>query len=182
MRNIFIIKTFSLFFLLVTFSACSTTPKAPRIEKNHTEFESGRYQTSNDSPNAYNKEPEQIDSSPWAKPQGTTGNNQTSNRRGEDWYAYWSVGISDNTYPADLQNEFDNAQALGFSRTEVAIDALGFYWPIGQKTINGFVVSGTNDTLSLNGSTLSLKTYLYSYSVMHYFGQEPGDGFYLRGD
>ncbi|MBC8210614.1 MAG: hypothetical protein H8E21_06055 [Gammaproteobacteria bacterium] len=101
----------------------------------------------------------------------------------EDWYSYWSVGISDNTYPSGLQSTFDLAEEIGFDRIELSIDAFGFYWPIGKdETINGFVVSGTNDTISFNGSEFSLKTYLYSYSVMHYFGQEPGDGFYLRGD
>lgn len=103
----------------------------------------------------------------------------------EKWYSYWSIGISDNTYPSDLQSTFDLAEDSELDRSEIAIDFVGFYWPIGNSnTIHGFVINGTSDTLSRNGNEpeLSFNTYLYSYSVMSYFGQEPGDGFYLRGD
>ena len=151
-----------------------------------TKFISRNYTSASDAPSAYKKEPEkpeEYDPSPFAKPQLTTDKSISANESGESWYSYWSIGISDNTYPSELQSIFNVAEDLGINRTELSIDALGFYWPIGNhETINGFVVSGTSDTLSSNGASVSLKTYLYSYSVMHYFGQEPGDGIYLRGD
>ena len=102
---------------------------------------------------------------------------------GEDWYSFWSIGISDNQYPTELQATFDTAESLGVDRLEISIDAFGFYWPAKNNgTLRGFVVSGTSDNLSENGAELSINTYLYSYSTMHFFGQEPGGGFFLRGD
>ena len=102
----------------------------------------------------------------------------------EDWYTYWSIGISENTYPKDVQDAFDQAESQpGVDRIEISIDMLGFYWPMSNhKTLVGGVISGTSDTLTNNGYELSLRQYLYAISVMHFPGKEIGEGVFLRGD
>jgi len=101
----------------------------------------------------------------------------------ESWYTYWSVGASNHTYPGELNDIFNDAESLpGVDRTEIAIDMLGFYWPVSNKTILGFVVSGSGDYLSDGVNDVSIKQYLYALSAMHYFGNEPGNGMFLRGD
>jgi hypothetical protein len=112
------------------------------------------------------------------------GTSQTASADMEDWYTYWALGFSDHTYPEPLDTLVDLTDSLpGVSRSQVAIDILGFYWPVkDQKTIAGFVISGSGDRLEANGDYVQINQNLYGGSVMHYFGQEVGDGFFLRGD
>ncbi len=104
----------------------------------------------------------------------------------EPWYTYWGVGVSDNSYPSDLQNLFDAAESSpNIDRSEIAIDMFGFYWPVlDNRTIVGGVISGTADRLNVTGTSeyIQLNQYLYGVSVMKFLGNEPGDGFFVRGD
>ncbi|MDH3343158.1 MAG: hypothetical protein OEM07_05495, partial [Gammaproteobacteria bacterium] len=59
----------------------------------------------------------------------------------EDWYTYWSFGFSSNSYSGGLDTLLDSLEAQpGVDRAEIAIDMLGFYWPIQDKTALGFVI------------------------------------------
>ncbi len=106
----------------------------------------------------------------------------------EPWYTYWSLGISQHSYPAELQYWVDVLEAQSnVEKTEISIDMLGIYWPIADnKTIIGGVVSGTADRFeatSLYGSEyVQINQYLYGVSAMRFTGDEPGDGFFIRGD
>ncbi len=102
----------------------------------------------------------------------------------EPWYAYWGIGITDNSYPKDIEESFNAIESLpGINRTDGAIDMLGFYWPLqNDQTILGFVISGSYDRLDDGKTFLQLNQYLYSLSTMHFFGEAPGHGFLLRGD
>jgi hypothetical protein len=103
----------------------------------------------------------------------------------ESWYTYWSLGIADHQYEEPLDSAINSTEALpGVSRTEIAVDMLGFYWPIGDQssTIAGFVINGSADRIYDSYDYIQINHYLYGGSVMHFFGREPGDGFFLRGD
>jgi hypothetical protein len=69
----------------------------------------------------------------------------------EDWYTFWSFGFANHQYAEPFESAMDRLEALpGVSRTEIAIDMLGFYWPVGDqsKTIAGFVINGSADRLN----------------------------------
>ena len=103
----------------------------------------------------------------------------------EDWYFMFNFGFADHNHPGDIDAAFDALETIpGVDRIEIAMDLLGFYWPIAeQDTIIGFVINSSSDNLSDDfGNDLSLNTYMYSVSGIHYFGQEIGDGFFVRGD
>jgi len=95
----------------------------------------------------------------------------------EPWYTYWSIGMSDNKYPKDIQQDFDSIASLpGVERTEIAMDMLGFYWPLrsnsfkNSKTILGFVVSVSADAFDDRYKHFQVNQYLTSLSTMHFFG------------
>jgi hypothetical protein len=102
----------------------------------------------------------------------------------EDWYTFWSIGFASINYPGELNEAFDSVDSLpGVTRTTFTMDIFGFYWPLENKqTIMGVVVNNASDNLGDDNTTFSLNQYLYSFSTMHFFGSEPGDGFLLRGD
>ena len=101
----------------------------------------------------------------------------------EDWYTYWSFGFSNNNYPGGLDSALDTLEAQpGVDRVEIAIDMFGFYWPLQDKTILGFVISGTGDAFTTPVGDMQVNQYLYGASVMKFFGKEIGDGLFLRGD
>ena len=108
-----------------------------------------------------------------------------ANAEVEDWYSYWGLGIADHQYDEPLDSSINSVEALpGVTRTEIAMDILGFYWPIGDQpsTIVGFVINGSADRLDDSYDYIQINHYLYGASVMHFFGKEPGDGFFVRGD
>lgn len=102
----------------------------------------------------------------------------------ESWYTYWGIGLADHSYPDELDRAFSEAEAQpGVSRNEMSLDMLGFYWPLANnKTILGFVVSGSFDALDYGYGSSQLNQYLYSVSAMRFAGDEPGEGFFVRGD
>jgi len=102
----------------------------------------------------------------------------------EDWYTYWGIGFANHTY----EDQYETLVKLyenqpNSTRTQTAYDLLGFYWPFNNgKTMGGFVVSGTADRIESSWTDAQFNQYLYAGSVMHFFGKEIGDGFFLRGD
>jgi len=102
----------------------------------------------------------------------------------EDWYTYWSFGLASINYPGETGEVFDMVDSLpGVTRMTFTLDMFGFYWPMeNEQTILGFVVNNASDNLSDDYTTFSINQYLYGFSVMHFFGSEPGDGFLVRGD
>ncbi|MDH5256824.1 MAG: hypothetical protein OEX07_02415 [Gammaproteobacteria bacterium] len=101
----------------------------------------------------------------------------------ESWYTYWSAGVSRTTYPAEAEliiQQIENTP--GVDRTQVAVDVFGFYWPINNNQIAGFVMHGNGDTFKDANTELSYTHALYSLSTMRFFGKEIGQGLFLRGD
>lgn len=123
----------------------------------------------------------------------------------ESWYTYWALGISSNSYETDIQafKDFAKTQPGSFDNIETASDTFGFYWPWGDTTIVGVVVSSTSDNIYkldtnepqnlaelfigfpyISGVSdyVSIRQDLTAASIMHFYGNEIGSGFYLRGD
>ena len=102
----------------------------------------------------------------------------------EDWYTMWGLGIASHSHPSALQKDFDDLEKLdGVTRTELAIDMLGIYFPLGDdQTIAGFVINSSADALTDGVTTIQYNYYIYGLSAMHFLGSEPGDGFFVRAD
>ncbi|MCJ8314968.1 MAG: hypothetical protein HRU38_22990 [Saccharospirillaceae bacterium] len=100
----------------------------------------------------------------------------------ESWYTFWSMGFASHTYPAEVQEVFNDKPAY-VTRIQVATDVLGFYWPFpDERTILGFVVNSSGDALSDGYNTVQFTQTSVAISAMRFFGSEPGDGFFVRGD
>ena len=101
----------------------------------------------------------------------------------ETWYTYWALGVSDNTLPADFETVFDIYESRGGTRTGIALDMFGFYWPMqDQRSTVGFVIATAADGIEARGDSFQLSQYTYGISSMHFFGNEVGDGLFIRGD
>ena len=102
----------------------------------------------------------------------------------EKWYAYWGIGTGINAYPSSVEKLYDGLD--GGKRSNVAIDAWGFYWALSDKEMLGFILTESIDTIEKNVNNVELKYKvdqgLYSLSGMRFFGKEIGDGFFIRGD
>jgi len=102
----------------------------------------------------------------------------------ESWYTYWGLGYGTSQYPNGLQNFLDWLEDQdGVSRTEIAIDMFGFYFPINEHhTAVGFVIDGVADAFEVEGETFQINQYIYAASAMHFFNETIGKGFFVRGD
>lgn len=100
----------------------------------------------------------------------------------ESWYFHFALGYGIPHYPSEVKDAVDQIKDAGASSTPVAVD-LGFYWPsFSESLIMGVSLNGMNDAYEKNGNEISIiKTGLY-FSTMKTFSNEPGDGFFLRGD
>lgn len=112
------------------------------------------------------------------------GSLQSASAEMESWYTYWSIGGSNHTYGEPFDSWVQGIDSLpGVERTETASDLFGFYWPLeNQQTALGFVISGSSDRLDNNIDHMQMSQSLFGGSVMHFFGDEVGDGLFLRGD
>lgn len=101
----------------------------------------------------------------------------------EDWYTYWAIGMADNDYPGALNADLNTLGSMpGVDRTETGFDFFGFYWPQSENRLLGFVVSGSSDNFKSSFSEARVSQNLFGVSGMKFFGQEIGDGFFIRGD
>jgi hypothetical protein len=109
---------------------------------------------------------------------------QSANGAVESWYMYWGLGYASPSYPSGMQALIDGVKAEdGLVHTPLSLDMFGFYWPIAARTtIAGIVVGGVADRYDYEGGSVQLNQLLISGSVMHFFGEVPGDGVFLRGD
>ena len=106
----------------------------------------------------------------------------------ERWYMLWGVGMASNHYTELLQSQL-HEEGLDFrSRSPadlrgVAFDALGFYWPLGKKTLIGGLINGSHDVFHRQGEhCISLLNYLYSVSTLHFWADAIGQGPFARAD
>lgn len=100
--------------------------------------------------------------------------------KNESWYTQWGLGLAAIKYDPDITSSLSS-----WTRTQVAVELLGFYWPMpGHHTMHGFVITGQGDSYkSPSGLTeYSISQSLYSYSIQHFFGANIGHEWFVRGD
>lgn len=101
--------------------------------------------------------------------------------RNENWYTLWGFGFSSAKYADKDQKVLDGLTNV--TRTTVNVDVLGFYWPFNtHRTMQGVILNSVSDSFSDSSGRLTLSQSLIAYSVHHFFGQNIGDGWFLRGD
>lgn len=102
----------------------------------------------------------------------------------EPWYAYWGLGTGSYHYPANVSVNYDTVGDS--SRSAYTIDSWGFYWPLNENTLLGFILTDTFDTAKVmtsgSGVAYEKEQGVYSISAMKYFGHSVGDGWFVRGD
>ena len=106
-------------------------------------------------------------------------------RSRESWYFYSGVGVSNLTYPDELDTILNELKSQpGVSNVRLNLDLLGFYFPLGYKTIIGVIIDAMADRYEdFSNNYFQLNHYLYAASMMHYlFGQEIGRGLFIRFD
>lgn len=105
----------------------------------------------------------------------------------ENWYTFWGLGISNNTYfdPAikNIINTFTTK--TGGSRIAFHGELYGFYWPLNEwspKTLVGANVQGIGDFYfySVSDKAGAFAEMLVGPGAFHFLGQQRGDGFFLR--
>jgi len=102
----------------------------------------------------------------------------------ESWYTYWGIGYATAQYPNELQDLLDLLEDQdGVERTEMGFDMLGFYFPVNEHhTAVGFVINSAADRFDIDDYWFQINQFTYSASLMHYFNNTVGKGFFLRGD
>jgi len=101
----------------------------------------------------------------------------------ESWYTYWGLGYVNPQYPDELENALNLVEDIpGSDHISVGLDLLGFYWPVGDRTIIGGILNAFGDRYEVNDITLQINGYTFSFSAMHYLTNLIGQGLFLRGE
>ncbi len=101
----------------------------------------------------------------------------------EGWYTYWGLGGASVSYTDEVDDALDEmVDDYDLDRMQLTIDMLGFYWPINNNTILGFVINAAADRIYDSDDWFQYNSYLYSASAIYYPGSEFGSGVFLRGD
>lgn len=105
----------------------------------------------------------------------------------ESWYVLFGGGLSSNTYQGKFKDTIKQIDDLPgtTSRGSLTFD-LGFYFPLSNfKTMIGGSWEGTGDVYVNDNSgkySATISQGLYTISLMHFFGANIGNGWFLRGD
>ena len=113
--------------------------------------------------------------------ESSSTSSSSSNSGVESWYTYWGLGFGYTKYDDNLQDVIDK---LYDNQVNVGLDLLGFYWPVNQNMMAGFIINTIGDSYEskYGGVEMSIYNYLYAASLMNFFGSKIGDGFFVRGD
>ena len=109
-------------------------------------------------------------------------NARDTRNRVESWYTNWGLGYPVIQYPDELQPLIDSLTDLGFDNVSLTLELLGFYFPIGTKTIVGTALNAWGDQYSAGGESLQVTAVTFGGSVMHFLQHNIGDGIFVRGD
>lgn len=108
---------------------------------------------------------------------------KNSGKAVESWYTYWALGGAGFNYPVEIQDILDYLESThDVNRTRIALDILGFYFPLYQSTLIGFIINGGSDQFEYQGETFSIDQSLYSASTFYFIGGRVGSGTFFRGD
>lgn len=103
----------------------------------------------------------------------------------ESWYTYWGVGIGQSSYsdPRDVQL-VDRLQGNSETkRMAFSADLLGLYWPLkGNRTLVGGIINAMTDIYRDALGGVRMTQVQVGPSMMHFFKENAGDGFFVRAD
>lgn len=104
----------------------------------------------------------------------------------EDWYTLWGIGWGSSSYSevaGDAYEDLENSAGADRSST-TSLDLFGFYWPLsGHHTMLGVAYNYSSDVIELqSGTDARVSTGQIGFSAHHFFGENIGHGWYLRGD
>jgi hypothetical protein len=101
----------------------------------------------------------------------------TSFAQQESWYWGFGLGPGLSTYSGDLGTSVSNLS----SKSSIGLAGdLAFYFPVADgKTVIGPSLFFVNNFIN---SSISIYQGAVAFSILHSFGSEPGDGFFLRAD
>lgn len=104
----------------------------------------------------------------------------------ESWYFSFGTGLAFPQYGGAADTALSSLKPLpGYDRSSTAID-FGFYWPVkddeGTRTMVGPALIGIVDEIKANGYRIEIVQVAITASAFHYFGENIGDGFFVRGD
>lgn len=117
--------------------------------------------------------------------------------RNESWYIFSSVGLAPIEYAQSINESIESFTGeTSMNNLGLSLDAVGIYWPLkNNKSILGGVFglvyekyntqgtfSETPTTTITQWGTLKFWQYSINASFLHFFGQNVGDGIFLRGD
>jgi len=117
--------------------------------------------------------------------------------RNESWYIYASIGVAPIDYAPSINESLESFTGEnGMNNLGVSLEAFGAYFPLGnKKTLLGGVLGLVYENYKTSGQFnetpitvisqwADLKFWQYSItaSAMHFFGQNIGDGYFIRGD
>lgn len=117
--------------------------------------------------------------------------------RNESWYIFSSIGVAPIEYAPSISESIQSFTGdASMKNLGISLDALGLYWPLkNNKSILGGVLgfiyenqktqgvfSETPTTTITQWGTLKFWQYSITASFMHFYGQNVGDGLFLRGD
>ncbi len=107
---------------------------------------------------------------------------ESERNRVESWYTNWGFGYPFISYPEADRVILDELENLGADNVALTLELLGFYAPIGTQTIVGFTVNAWGDVYSLAGEDLTITSYTFGASAMHFLQNNIGDGLFIRAD
>ncbi len=111
-----------------------------------------------------------------------SGSSHSAQAKQESWYWGFDLGWAKPSYGSSISTVVDSLSSSAASRTSLG-GSLGFYWPISTgETVIGFASTAIVDSFDFKPITLSFNQTLLGFSAIHTFGQEPGVGFFVRGD
>lgn len=108
----------------------------------------------------------------------------------ESWYLLFGGGVSSHSYQGEFKDTIKAIDDLNgkTSRSMGATIDLGVYWPVNHhKSMLGVGIESSAEQYSNNDQTsgdvtATITQRLLAFSAIHSFGQNLGDGWFVRGD
>lgn len=121
---------------------------------------------------------------PLSSAEETPPASSTSGNVKESWYWGFGLGWARPNYSGDARSTLDAMKSLpGYESNGAGVVDVGFWWPLeSHQTALGVSLNGISDSYDVMGAHLYVEQNMIAFSVLHYFGDGIGDGFFLRGD
>jgi hypothetical protein len=103
----------------------------------------------------------------------------------ESWYTFWGAGVSNISYSGERQAEINYLTQKDEGSTGIHANAFGFYFPIDNNSMYGFVIDAATTSYSTDIYFIDSITYsdsMLAFSYMNFYGSEIGDGLFYRAD